>query len=140
MILICKVKNGYQIHVAAPHTLAEASSLSWQTLTASVGVFAHLENVCVKTEGEKLAHLQWVVGNEVGRTYVCQIHRELGDGGEESRFVFFLMKPGEIHLGTSLIAAFQRHSHSASALKLTWAEKPNDEFSQRAWKPGLPAH
>jgi len=42
---------------------AVASSFRWQTLTVSANVFPHLENICVKMEREKIAHLQCVVEN-----------------------------------------------------------------------------
>lgn len=51
------------------YMFAVASSFRWQTLTVSANVFAHLENICVKMEREKTAHLQCVVENDVGRMH-----------------------------------------------------------------------
>lgn len=53
------------------YMFAVASSFRWQTLTVSANVFPHLENISVKMEREKIAHLQCVTENYVGRMYMC---------------------------------------------------------------------
>lgn len=111
------------------YMFAVASSFRWQTLTVSASIFAHLENVCLKTEREKIAHLQRVVGNYVGRMCMCKAK---GSRWRRRRITIFSPHAEALRDSFSDMANSMlfRDIHSASLLKQTWAEKLNNEFSQ----------